>query len=356
MDDPFVVGGGVGDRQAAQDVFAELHHADQVLVAQAAANGLRRRAGDGHPVAFRHGTGRVQHQRHVERAVASRHLMPGRGLEPDAHQMLAVVQRMPHQVGGDGEPFGASGTPVAVVEGVGPFFGPHRIRVYVIAGSGPVEGQLERGSVGVQAESGEAVHFGGDEPGAPVVFEGRLIRFRAVVGLRFRRPGFFGRPPIRLPRIGPGHGPVRVVFRSVDAERMPFRFHRGRRGSGSGGDRRGGRGGRNSFRAGPGQQGLLPFPQVPRIRRNGFIARAAPSPAGGRQHRTRRQQRNGGFHLLHSNLLPVRLPFRRPRPPRKFPPHDLKGWELVLDRPHPPPLTLLPPLSATSRRLIRNSE
>ena len=63
------------------------------------------------------------------------------GLEGDAGQVHPVVQGVGDDVGGDGETVVASGLFVAVVEGVYPFLGADGIGVYLVAVSGPVEGE-----------------------------------------------------------------------------------------------------------------------------------------------------------------------------------------------------------------------
>ena len=149
-----------------------MHHRHPVLRAQALANGLRRRAGDVHPVALAHRARGVEHQRHVERAVV-RHL---RRLEPDPDEVLALVQRMRHQVAGDGEAPGVRGRRVLVAEGVDPLFGPHRVRLDVVALLRPGERELVRRAVGVQAEGRDRVVGGGDHRLPPVVLEGGVGR------------------------------------------------------------------------------------------------------------------------------------------------------------------------------------
>ena len=160
------------NREVVNHIAGEVHHRHAVLRAQALANGLRRRARDVDAVPLTHGPRRVQHQRHVERPV----VRDFRRLEPDPGQVLALVQRMPDEIARDGKAPRVLRRGVLIVERVDPLFGPHRVRLDVVALLRPGERQLVGRSVGVQAEGRHRVIGGGDHRLARVVLEGRCGR------------------------------------------------------------------------------------------------------------------------------------------------------------------------------------
>ena len=75
---------------------------------------------------------------------------------------LSPVQRVWQNVGGYGEAV-VVGQSVLVIKGVDPFLGPNRRRVHLVPGTGPVQGQLERGAVGIEAKGRNGVIQSFDE-------------------------------------------------------------------------------------------------------------------------------------------------------------------------------------------------
>ena len=147
------------DGELVDHVLREVNDGNPVLRSQAPSYRLRRGPGDLHAISVGHGARGVQHQRDVQRSVVGD---PGR-LEPDSGQVLVVVQRMRQHVGRDCEPPIVRGRIVLVVEGVYPLFGPHRVRLDVIALTRPGERKLVRRAVGIQAEGRDGVFRGSNE-------------------------------------------------------------------------------------------------------------------------------------------------------------------------------------------------
>ena len=120
-----------------EDLGAELHYRYAVAVAQAAPDTFGGLLGDGDAVARVHRPGGIQHQRNIDRPSVVIHL---RCLKGDAGHVHTTVQRVPEDLGGDGKAVIPQRTLVLIIEGVNPFFGPHGVRVHLVARPSPVEG------------------------------------------------------------------------------------------------------------------------------------------------------------------------------------------------------------------------
>ena len=158
------------DRVLVEHVGGEVHHGDAVAVAEALADGFRRRPGDVDPVPRGHGAGGIQHERHVERCVVA-HL---RRLEGDAGDVPPIPEGVLHDVARDGEAIAVPGCVVVVGEGVHPLLRAHRVGLHRVAVLGPGEREVVRGAVGVEAEGRDGIGGRIDEGRAPVVPEGRV--------------------------------------------------------------------------------------------------------------------------------------------------------------------------------------
>ena len=137
-----------------QDVVGEVDDGDAVLRAEALVDGSGGGPGDVHPVALAHRPGGVQYQGYIQRPVVGGQR---RGLESQARQVFAVIQRMGDKVGGDGEFVRPAGVLIAVGKGVNPLLGAHRIGFDGKAGPGPIQGEAVGSAVGVEAEGGNRV-------------------------------------------------------------------------------------------------------------------------------------------------------------------------------------------------------
>ena len=158
---------------------------DAVAVAQALADGLRRRPRDGHAVPPVHRAGGVEHERHVQGGVVA-HV--GR-LQGDAGDVPVAVERMPHQVAGDGEAAVVRGPCIAEVEGVDPLLRAHGVGLDGVAVADPGKGEEVGRAVRVEAEGRDGVGGRVHEGDAAVVLEGGA---RGLLGWRGLRLGPLG--------------------------------------------------------------------------------------------------------------------------------------------------------------------
>ena len=127
------------DGKVMNDAICEVYDRYPVAAVEVSPDALGGLSRDVYPVARTHRARGIEHDRNVDLPVLVACL---RRLEGDADQALAAIQRMSERVGGYGEAVGVQGRIVVVVERVDPLFRPHRVRLHLVACSGPVQREV----------------------------------------------------------------------------------------------------------------------------------------------------------------------------------------------------------------------